>query len=470
MAQTRDRESVLSEEPIALTTDDTDPVMGALRRAEAEYLAARSQWDQQAMALKEARQQVERLEQLHDRLASDLKQQQARLDEERRRAERHRQRANQLAAALKTIHRALFGGNVYQMILQACLTITGGTRGLYLTAQGDRLRVRAAVGVDGYPQQPPSGFLLALCRKVIADNKTLICHREGDLPAAPPPDRPSEHFHNCVVAPVALLKNFDGILIVADKPHGDFDEEDAEQIVSVGDQAAVAIQNQLLQRELQETYLAVVSVLADALEAHDPYTHGHCQQVARLAHRTAERLALDDLGRGIACYGGLLHDVGKIGVSDGVLNKPGKLLPEEWDLMRSHVRVGRDLLERIPTLSHVSDVVLYHHERWDGHGYPDGLKGEQIPLPARIVGVVDAYCAMTTKRSYKEAATPAEARAELVRQSGTQFDPRVVQAFLEVLDTPDADGGEVLDGDALDFDICDFSHILQASRRARAQA
>jgi len=138
----------------------------------------------------------------------------------------------------------------------------------------------------------------------------------------------------------------------------------------------------------------------------------------------------------VVCFGGLLHDVGKIGVSDGVLNKPGKLLPEEWDLMRSHVRIGRDLLSRVPVLSRVAEVVLHHHERIDGKGYPDSLSGEQIPLTARIIAVVDAYSAMTAKRSYKESMSEAEARAELVRCKGTHFDPAVVDAFLAALDDP----------------------------------
>ncbi|MBD0319156.1 MAG: HD domain-containing protein, partial [Gemmatimonadetes bacterium] len=138
------------------------------------------------------------------------------------------------------------------------------------------------------------------------------------------------------------------------------------------------------------------------------------------------------------CYGALLHDVGKIGVSDGVLNKPGPLLPEEVELMRAHVRVGYDLLRNVPALREVADVVLRHHERYDGGGYPDGMRGDDIPMPSRIVAVVDAYCAMITRRSYKEAYPESHAREELRRCSGSQFDPKVVQAFLEVLETPES--------------------------------
>jgi putative nucleotidyltransferase with HDIG domain len=330
-----------------------------------------------------------------------------------------------------------------------------------LTVHGNRFRARAAVEVDGYPEDPPSPFIEALCRKVSESKDTLVVNREEDLPATPPSDRPGERFRNCVVAPVAILKKFGGIVIVADKMSGDFEEDDVEQVVSIGDQAAVAVENQFLQRELQDTYLSVVSVLADALEAKDPYTHGHCEMVARLSRRTAERLALNDHDRGVACFGGLLHDIGKIGISDGVLNKPGKLLPEEWELMQSHVRVGRDLLERVPLLRRLADVIMHHHERWDGTGYPDGLKGDAIPLAARIVCVVDAYCAMISKRSYKESLPAERARGELVRFRGTQFDPDVVDAFLEVLDTPDPDAD---DDDGKSLGRCDFYHVLRSAR------
>ena len=130
--------------------------------------------------------------------------------------------------------------------------------------------------------------------------------------------------------------------------------------------------------------------------------------------------------------------MGKIGVSDGVLHKPGPLLPEEVELVRSHVRVGYDLLRKVPALADVAAVVLHHHEWYDGSGYPDGLQGEDIPIAARIVAAVDAYCAMITRRSYKEAYTDEHARAELSRYAGKQFDPTVVDAFLKVLDLPEA--------------------------------
>ena len=142
-------------------------------------------------------------------------------------------------------------------------------------------------------------------------------------------------------------------------------------------------------------------------------------------------------------------------MSDGILNKPGTLLPEERDLMRAHVRIGHDLLQRIPALTQAANVLLHHHEWYDGNGYPDGLAGEAIPLLARIVAVVDAYSAMISKRSYKSAYSDHEARAELYRNAGTQFDPQIVEALVAILDAPD-------NGENLEKSFPGFAHLLHS--------
>jgi putative nucleotidyltransferase with HDIG domain len=287
-----------------------------------------------------------------------------------------------------------------------------------------------------YPQAAPSDFLRAVCRKVLHAQEPLVCNDPSPLSGLPAPAGPAEEFHNCLVVPAVVLSHFNGVLVMFDKVEGPYEAEDVEVVLSVGDQAAVALENRRLQDELLAAYFSVVGVLADAVEAKDPYTHGHCEMVAQYGRWTAERLGLPEEEWSVVCFGGLLHDVGKIGVSDGVLNKVGKLLPEEWDLMRSHVRVGHDLLARVPALERVADVVLHHHEHYDGKGYPEGLTGERISLASRIICVVDAYAAMITRRSYKESMTEAEARAELLRCKGSHFDPAVVDAFLSVLDNP----------------------------------
>ena len=390
--------------------------------------------------LRQAEREYRREQELRERLDDELAQTRGALEAERRTVERLEKRAACLEAALKEIHGALFGGDVYALILRACVTISQARRGLYVsdTPGGGASRVRASVAVEAEAGSEPSPFVAAVCRRVLDAGESWTCNDpEGEACGLPEPGE-GERFRNFVAAPVVLLSSAHGVVLVADKDDGEFDRDDVESLLSVGDQAAVAIRNRRLERELQSAYLSTISMLADAVEAKDPYTHGHCEMASRYARLVAERLELAEYDRAVVCYSALLHDVGKIGVSDGVLHKPGPLLPEERELMRAHVRVGHDLLRGIPALRAVADVVLHHHEWFDGSGYPDGLRGDQIPVAARIVAAVDAYCAMVTRRSYKEAYTEAHARQELERGAGTQFDPRVVEALLSVLDEPES--------------------------------
>ena len=184
--------------------------------------------------------------------------------------------------------------------------------------------------------------------------------------------------------------------------------------------------------ELQQTYQATLEALGSALatrevgtELHSRRVHAYSIALAR-AHGLPEA-ELDALGRGV-----LLHDIGKIGISDAILLKPGPLTPEEWTIMRSHPSVGRQLLERIPFLRDAIPVVYHHHERWDGTGYPLGLAGPAIPIGARVFAVADAFDAMTFDRPYSTAITMQAARARIQEAAGTHFDPDVVATFLAV--------------------------------------
>lgn len=396
-------------------------------------------WQRASAEVSDAQRRAESAEDAHRRLLLRLETTQRHFEEQLQCAHERNQCAQQVADSLKQIHASLFRGGLHELILDACLRLTGATRGVYVSTRGkdSPLRVRAAVGVDGYPDAVPSPFLDALCQRVLETRDSVVCSNAAELAAFPPP-RPGEEFHNCVATSVVLLRNLDGIIIAADKLSGDFNESDIETLLTVGDQAAIAVENARLHDHVRSAYLATVSMLADAVEAKDPYTQGHCEEVARYARLIADRLALPEPVRRVVCYAALLHDVGKIGVSDGVLNKPGPLLPEEVSLVRAHVRVGHDLLLNVPALRDVAAAVLHHHEWYDGTGYPDGLRGETIPVASRVVGVVDAYCAMVRRRSYKEPYSGEIARAELSRCSGSQFDPAVVEAFLQVLDSPEA--------------------------------
>jgi putative nucleotidyltransferase with HDIG domain len=184
---------------------------------------------------------------------------------------------------------------------------------------------------------------------------------------------------------------------------------------------------------LRQAYIGFVGSLASALDARDGYTSGHSYRVSQMATATARGMHLPEGEVEIIRIGALLHDIGKIGIPDAVLQKPGPLTVAEFDLIKQHPAIGRRILEPVGGFEDYLPIVELHHENWDGTGYPHGLRGEEVPVGARIVHVVDAYDAITTDRTYRPGRSHAEA-AELLRQfAGTQFDRTAVEAFL---DTP----------------------------------
>jgi HD-GYP domain-containing protein (c-di-GMP phosphodiesterase class II) len=186
--------------------------------------------------------------------------------------------------------------------------------------------------------------------------------------------------------------------------------------------------------ELSRAYRGTTLLLSDVLDGDDEYTAFHSRGVVRLCIAVADRMQLDARQRRNVEFGALLHDVGKIAIPKEILNKPGKLDPDEWIVMETHTVEGQKMLDRVGgVLGDVGQIVRSSHERWDGGGYPDGLAGEKIPLESTIVSACDAFNAMTTHRPYRRALTLAEALEEMRANSGTQFSPRVVATLIELI-------------------------------------
>jgi putative nucleotidyltransferase with HDIG domain len=188
-------------------------------------------------------------------------------------------------------------------------------------------------------------------------------------------------------------------------------------------------------RELQDSYLATVKTLAIMVEAKDFGTADHLDRTHRVATVLTEAIDPKLLERKELGYGFLLHDIGKVAVPEAVINKPGPLSGAEWEVMRTHPVVGAQIVSPMKFLGEAVDVIKYHHERFEGGGYPKGLKGEEIPLHTRIFLVVDAFDAMTSDRAYRRALPREEAIEELERCSGTQFDPMVVETFVNLVES-----------------------------------
>lgn len=233
------------------------------------------------------------------------------------------------------------------------------------------------------------------------------------------------------------------ILILGDKLTGEkyFDQE-IRLFVTLANDVAMAVKNAELIKDLTSAcekehrlLMETASALTAAIEARDRYTKGHSERVSHYALV----LAAEMIERGLVGksrefleaveLSGLLHDIGKIGIKDEILNKPARLDDKEFAIMKAHVKIGASILKPVTALKGLYDGVLYHHERWDGSGYPYGLKGAEIPIIGRIVATVDAYDTMVTERPYAKVMLPEEAFSELKRCAGTQFDPEIVEVF-----------------------------------------
>lgn len=217
-----------------------------------------------------------------------------------------------------------------------------------------------------------------------------------------------------------------------EKP-GTFDEDDLALLSALASQAAVAVDNSRLYENIQQAYHEAILALMNTVEAKDQYTRGHSQRVSRSALGIAQELGLSDKDSKNIQTAAELHDIGKIGVRDRIIGKESALSTMEFDLMKDHVVTGERIVKPIEYLRFAGPMIRHHHERYDGGGYPDGLKGDGIPLGARIIGVADAFDAMTTKRPYNEPMSFEQALEELATLKGKQFDPDVVDALVRFI-------------------------------------
>ncbi len=254
------------------------------------------------------------------------------------------------------------------------------------------------------------------------------------------------------LAPLIVGGRIGGVLHLSREGGRPFTDQEFTIVRILAEQAAVAMRNAELRARNRDLYLAGVRALTSAVDAKDPYTRGHSERVSRLAGRLGAALGLDDHAVETVALAGLLHDIGKIGVPDAILQKPGKLDEAEQAVMMRHAELGAEILAGAGTdsLLPLAPLVRHHHEWFNGAGYPDGLAGADIPLGAGAIAVADAFDTMVTDRPYRRRSTPDAAVAELRRCAGTQFDPWVVETFVrDVLERdvrPRATGMLIADG------------------------
>lgn len=237
-----------------------------------------------------------------------------------------------------------------------------------------------------------------------------------------------------MAAPLLYNDELIGVFILDTFKSGTFDNHKLTTLCSFASLASTALYNAKVYSDLKKTYESTAKALAKAIEAKDVYTKGHCDRVTDLSLKTAKYLKLNNEEQNKIKIAAILHDIGKIGIPEGILNKPGALTTEEYSIVKKHPSIGYEILSDIEYLGNVRKIIYQHHERYDGKGYPLGLDGNQLLTEAKILSLADAFDAMTSTRPYRKPMSMAEAIEEIKRNQGTQFDPNITTTFIEMIE------------------------------------
>ncbi len=231
--------------------------------------------------------------------------------------------------------------------------------------------------------------------------------------------------------PLVIERKLIGVLQVINKKDGKFGEGDLEFLDAVVPPITIALENAKLYEKEKKLFFEIILALSVSIEKRDKYTGGHTKRVVGFSKLIAEEIFSSKEEREIVEISAILHDIGKIGIPDAILNKENVLTPEEYEKIKKHPEIGAEIVSQIEGTEKIVPGILYHHERWDGKGYPRGLKGEEIPLSARIIAVADTYDALTTTRPYRKGKTKEEALKIIEEERGKQFDPFIVDVFVK---------------------------------------
>jgi len=242
-------------------------------------------------------------------------------------------------------------------------------------------------------------------------------------------------FVSLIGAPLQIKAQVIGAMILEVKADMTaFTKEDLSLLTTLSNHAVVAIENAWLYKSFKDNYFSTIQSLVNALEASDKFTKGHSERVRFLSLELGRHIGLDFKELEILEQASILHDIGKIGIESFILQKQGKLTSNEYSMIKAHPLIGEEILAPIDNLSEVRQIIIQHHERYDGKGYPYGLKGDELSFKAKILSVVDTFDAMMSDRPYRKALSMQKIKQEVLDHSGTQFDPSIVESFIGLLD------------------------------------
>ncbi len=299
----------------------------------------------------------------------------------------------------------------------------------------DKNRLKQLSGMSHFSGQTGSSpaDIHPLCREIMVQ-------AEVDTPMVlepaynPDHERYAKFGRTALVHPISSDGQVIGILVVGDKQGEDpaASSVDMKLLGATASHMAIFLENAALYEDLNRMFMGTLEALTASIDAKDRYTCGHSERVAKLTQQLATAVGLDERTVQRMHIAGLVHDVGKIGVPEAVLTKPGRLTPAEFDEIKKHPEIGYRILKDIPQLQDILPGVLYHHERWDGCGYPHGLHTDKIPVIARLIALADSFDAMSSNRTYRSRLSRTEVLSEIKRCAGTQFDPELAPIFIEL--------------------------------------
>jgi putative nucleotidyltransferase with HDIG domain len=365
-----------------------------------------------------------------------------------------RDRLSTLMEISRVINSSLGLERVLEGVMDSLIALIQAERGFLMLKDADgALTVRVARGIDHKElEDGDSEFSRTIVQYVANTQEPILTTNAQEDPRFEGQKSVILHqFRSILCAPLRTKDQVIGVIFLDNRVHiGLFDDRDLELLTAFANQAAIAIENARLfdglqaanreleaaNRELETAYDATLKGWVRALDLRDKETKGHTQRVTILTRLLAKAFGFEGEGLAHITRGALLHDIGKMAIPDSILLKPGDLTPEERDLMKRHPVLAYEMLQPIQFLHPAIDIPHCHHERWDGNGYPRGLKGGQIPLMARIFAVADVWDALISDRPYRKGMDPVEVRQYIRSLSGTHFDPQVVEAFLGLEDLP----------------------------------
>jgi len=322
-----------------------------------------------------------------------------------------------------------------EVVMDSVMEVTGADRGYLVAARSANGALMPLVSRNraGLPQYARSTFSRTIVSECYETNQSIL--RSDPREAGDPSESVmAQRIQSIMCVPMRDEHGPVGVIYV-DSLIGSkrFTRHDLKLLAAIGNQAGIAIRRAQLARQVETLFRDAMRTVINLVEIKDQYTYTHSERVTAICVRVAELCSLSGAEVRDAELAGLLHDVGKLAVRPDILKKPGKLTDSEFEAVKQHPLVGAAILESVDNAERITEAIRHHHERWDGSGYPDGLKGEAIPLLARILALADAFDAMASQRSYSGILPREEILRELEDQSGKQFDPNLVALFVDAL-------------------------------------